>query len=266
MILTWPFAAAGAQDFSPAELDSMPGLAKEPKKESVTEAVQRPDSQKIIWELSALRLSSKQEERLVNAIGKKAKEFDKLKKEYDKTAAEEEKWRSKADEQRQGLLEINQTMPDVIKEYLDEEQRQSYNAMLDAKNKPAPKEAPAVAESPVVSDEISAPAPVKKRRVLRKKRRLPVPAKAAGAIPMAPGTAAAVPAEDEPGRVMVDKEQNAQQPARKKRRVLRKKTAAQVDAPADDPALKEDIMANEPADAASIGKQSPAEEDAGSYP
>jgi len=279
--LAWPFALAGAQDQPTALLDSLPGLGREPKEgpvaaadsaggprqAGVTEAVQRPDLQKTILELSALRLSSKQEERLSGAIGRKTEEFDRLMNEYDKTSAEEKKWRSKADSQRQELLKINQAMPDLIRDYLDEEQRQSYNAMLDAKNKPA------IAETPAASDEIIAPKPVKKRRVLRKKRRLPAPAEAAvgatppsaaggGAIPPAP--ASAVPAEDEPGQVMVDKEQGAlEQPVRKKRRVLRKKVAV----PAKAPAPAEDIMANELPGEAPTGNQPPAaEEDAGSYP
>ena len=261
--LAWPFAMAGAQDLSPVSLDSLPGLGGKPKEEPVTESLQRPDPQKIMQELSALRLSSKQEERLLGAIGKKTKEFDKRMKKYDKTSAEEKKWRSEADSQRQGLLEINQAMPDLIRDYLDEEQRQSYNAMLDAKNKPAPEEKQAIAQTPAAPGEIAAPKPVKKRRGLRKKRLTgPYPPKAGGVIP--PASASAVPAEDEPGQVMVDKEQGPlEQPARKKRRGLRKKAAA----PAKAPAPAEDIMANEPAGAKPTGQQSPAaEEDAGSYP
>ena len=269
--LAWPFALAGAQDQPPISVDSLPGIGMEPKvapaaaADSATEAVQRPDSQKTMSELSALRLSSKQEERISGAIGKKIKEFDKQTKEYEKTSAEEKKWRLKADGQRQGLLKINQSIPDLVKDYLDDEQRLSYNAMLEAKNKPAPKEEPAVAKAPAASDETAAPKPAKKRRVPRKKRRLPAPAEAAvGAIPAAPGQAAAAPAEEEPGQVMVDKEQGAaQQPARKKKHALRKKAAA----PAKAPAPEEDVMANEPAGAQPTGKQPPvSDDDAGSYP
>jgi hypothetical protein len=261
-LLAWPFALAAAQDQSLSLLDSLPGLGREPKEESVTEAPQRPDPQKTIGELSSLRLSSKQEERLLAAMGKKTKEFDKLMEEYNATSYEEKKWRSKADGQRQELLTINQDMPDLIRGYLDEEQRQSYNDMLDAKNKPAPKEEPAITEKPAVYDEIAAPKPVKKRRVLRKKRRLPVPTGAA--IPTAPDKAALVPGDDEHGQVMVDKEQGAPNPPiRKKRRILKRKTAASAKAPA--PA--EDIMSNKPVVAQPSGNQAPAsEEDAGSYP
>ena len=150
--LAWPFASAVAQNQHHALLDSLPGLGREPKEEPAIEAAQRPDSQKLVWELAALRLSSKQEERLMGAIDKETKKFDKLTKEYDKTSAEEAKWRFKAEGQRQGLLKINQGLPDLIREYLDEEQRQSYNAMLDAKNKPAPKEEPAITEKTAVSN------------------------------------------------------------------------------------------------------------------
>ena len=270
-MLACPFAFAGAQDSSPAN---------EPQEEYV-ETAQRPNSQKIMLELSSLRLSSKQEARLTEVIEKKAKEFDKLMKEYDKTSAEEKNLRYKVSAQRQGLLQINRSIPDLIKDSLDEEQRQGYSAILDAKNKSAPKDEPGAAGAASVADESAAPKPVKKHRVLKKKRRLPVPAEAAveaappssseqeepakegaGAIPAAPDQAAAAPAEEEPGSVMVDKEQGPiEPPVHKKKRVLKKKAAV----PAKAAAPAEDIMANEPAQPA--GQLPPAaEEDAGSYP
>ena len=143
-MLFWPLAFAGAQDSAPASVDGQQGRANGSKEESV-ETAQRPNSQKIMLELAALRLSSKQEERLTDAIEKKAKEFDRLMKEYDKVSAEEKNLRYKVNEQRQGLLRLNRSIPDLIKDSLDEEQRQSYAAMLDAKNKSAPKEEPAIA-------------------------------------------------------------------------------------------------------------------------
>ena len=79
--IIWPFAFIGAQDFSPALLESLPGVGAEPKGESVVEALSRPEPQQIVSELSDLRLGSKQEERLLEAIDKKARDFDKLMKE-----------------------------------------------------------------------------------------------------------------------------------------------------------------------------------------
>ncbi|MCX5784425.1 MAG: hypothetical protein NTX59_01920 [Elusimicrobia bacterium] len=263
-ILAWPFAFAGAQDSNPASADGQQGAADEPTAESV-EAVQRPNSQRIMLELSPLRLSSKQESRLTDAIDKKAKEFDRLMKEYDKTSAEEKNLRYKVDGQRRGLLQINRSISDLIKDSLDEEQRQSYAAMLDAKNKSAPQEEPAVAETPAVPGKSAAPKPVRKHRVLKKKR-LPTPDEVSDAVPAAqPDEAAKAAAEEEPGSVMVDKEHDSvRPPAHKKKRVLKKKAAV----PAKAPEPKEDIMANEPAAGATPAAPPPpaAEEDAGSYP
>jgi len=90
---------------------------------------------------------------------------------------------------------------------------------------------------------------VKKRRVLKRKKVV------TGAEP-AP---AAVPAEEEAGQVMVDKEPAAPQPAARKKRVLRKKAAPAAPAA--------DMGPGEPAGAKPTGQEAPpAEEDAGSYP
>jgi len=194
-------AAAYSQGLSKTDLEAMPGLG-EPR----GEAVQRPDARKIMSELSAaLRLSSKQEDRIGAAVRKKTVEFEKLMKEYDRNAAEEKKWRFKMNENRYAMLKINKDMPDLVREFLDDEQREAYDAMLEAANKPA-----AEAAAPA-----AAPKPARKKVLVKRKK----------------GAAAVVPAsEEEAGQVMVDRE--TARPAMKKKRVLKKKAAP---APAPEP-------------------------------
>ena len=256
-------AAVSAQDLNNADLESLPGASA--MKAAATEVndgpVQRPDAEKIMAELStALRLSSKQEERISSAVTKKTGQFDKLMQEFEKNSAEEKKWRYKMNETRHTMQTITRELPDTVREYLDDEQRQTYDGMLDAKVKPAPAEAAAL-EPGRPAPEAGAVKPLKKRRVLKRKKIAPAGAEAAGPEAAAPAPAAA-PAEEEAGQVMVDKEPAAAKPAVKRRRVLRKKAAP---APAAAPA--EDIQAGEPAGAQPTGKEAPAaEEDAGSYP
>ena len=249
-------AAVSAQDLNNADLENLPGAAamKAAAAENAIAPVQRPDSGKIMAELSsALRLSSKQEERISSAVKKKTGEFDKLMKEFEKNAAEEKKWRYKMNETRHGMQTITRGLPDTVREYLDDEQRQTYDNMLEARKKPA---APAEAlEQGRPALEGEAVKPLKKRRVLKRKRPI-----AAGTESTGPETAApaAAPAEEEAGQVMVDKEPAGAQPPARKKRVLRKKAVA---APAAD------LGQAEPAGAKPTGKQAPViEEDAGSYP
>ena len=111
-------AAAYSQGLSKTDLEAMPGLG-EPR----GEAVQRPDARKIMSELSsALRLSSKQEDRIGAAVRKKTAEFEKLMKDYDRNAAEEKKWRFKMNENRYAMVKINKDMPDLVREFLDDGQ------------------------------------------------------------------------------------------------------------------------------------------------
>ncbi len=226
-------AAAWSQELSKADLEETPA-AKAAAAESL-EPVQRPDAQKIMSELSAaLRLSSKQEDRISSAINKRTAQFDKLLKEYEKNLAEEKKWRYKMNASRYEMVKMNRELPDAIREFLDDDQRQSYDELLEAK-KP---DAAAVEQAPA-GDEAAAK-PVKKKRLIRRKK---LPA----------GEAAA--AEEEAGQTMVDKDT---QPApRKMKKVLRKKPAPRAEA----------VEAEEPAGAAPTGQEAPAEEgDAGSYP
>jgi hypothetical protein len=239
-------AAAYSQELSKAELEDA-AEAKAGRTEALESSgpVQRPDSRKIMAELSAaLRLSSKQEERISSAVNKQTGAFDKLMREYEKNTAEEKKWRYKMNESRFGMVKINRELPEIIREFLDDDQRQSYDEMLIADRKPA---APAAIEQ-AAEGEDAAPRPVKKKRLVKRKK-----------LPAGKAPAAAL-ADDEAGQTMVDKEIT---PAPKKmKRVLKKKSAPKAEAVEEAPAAEEEAAGAKP-----TGKEAPAEEeDAGSYP
>ncbi|MEI7480814.1 MAG: hypothetical protein WCK75_00545 [Elusimicrobiota bacterium] len=222
-------------------LPALPGMETAMSAPAAEADIQRPDSQKVLADLSAdLRLSTKQEQRIKSAVDKKSKNFDKLFKEYDKASAEEKKWRFKVNELKYEMTRISKDLPDAIREFLDDDQRQTYDAMLAARKKPA-------------EASVDASKPVKKRKVIKRKK-----AKAGGE------SAAPLPTDidEEAGQVVVDKAPAADQAAPRKKRALKKKAAPAVQEPVDD------IMADEPAGAKPTGKESPAEadEDAGSYP
>jgi hypothetical protein len=218
-------AAAYCQGLSKTDLEAMPGLGA-PR----GEAVQRPDARKIMSELSsALRLSSKQEDRIGAAVRKKTAEFEKLMKEYDKNAAEEKKWRFKMNENRYAMLKINKDMPDLVREFLDDEQREAYDDMLEAAKKPAAEAGEADA----------APKPARKKVLVKRKK----------------GAAAAPAAEEEAGQVMVDKE--TARPGLKKKPAPKKK-AAPAPAPVRAPKAQPEPEDEEPIE--DYG------DEAGSYP
>lgn len=229
-------AGVFAQELSNAELSDEAG-AKSAKTEAAdsAEPVRRPDAQKIMSELStALRLSSKQEERLSSAINKRMQQFDKLMKEYDKNSAEEKKWRYKMNANRYEMLKLNRELPDAIREFLDDDQRQSYDELL------LSGKTSAGSVDQAAAGEEGAARPVKKKRMVKRKK-LPPPS--------------AGPADEEAGQTMVDKE--APPAPRKMKKVLKKKPAPKAE-PAE---------AEEPAGAKPTGKEAaPEEEDAGSYP
>jgi len=246
-------AAVSAQDLNNADLESLPGAsAMKAAAAEDSSPVQRPDADKIMAELStSLRLSSKQEERISSAVGKKSAAFDKLMKEFEKNSVEEKKWRYKMNETRHAMQTITRDMPDTVREFLDDEQRQTYDTMLEGKGRPAAAEAAAEKGKPAPE---AGAAPAKKRRVLKRRKAVRAGTESTGPETAAP---AAAPAEEEPGQVMVDKEPAGAKPPLKKKRVLRKKA----------PAPAEDMDAGEPAGAQPTGKEAPAaEEDAGSYP
>ncbi len=250
LILCLLAAAPAAAQGNRPDLDSLPGLdgaMAEAGHEAAApaEPLQRPDAARTVSEIStALRLSSKQEDRISGAIQKRASEFDRHMKDYEKSSTEEKKWRYKMNDSRRAMEKINRDLPDTVREYLDDEQRQEYDDLLAAKNKPAP--APEAAVQPAGQ---AAPG-----KVLKKKRR--VKRKAAPA-PEAP----AAGQDEEAGQVMVDKD--SAPPPGKKRRLKKKAPPPQQQAPQGGPEQRTDV----PGDAEPSGAQAPAEDaEAGSYP
>ena len=267
-MLLLPASAYAQQDLPDPET---PQAVHDPRAEALdgADVVQRPDAQRVISDLSAaLRLSSKQEDRINSAIQKKTAEFDKLMREYERNSAEEKSWRSKMYQNRYEMLKINRDLPDLVRDLLDDDQRQTFDQMTEARRKPAPAAAPAPAAEPAVA---AAPAadgsakPVKRRRLVRRKKMVSpsAPAAAPGAAP-----AAAPAADDEAGQTMVDSDTSAApKAAPKKRRVLRKVAKqAPAAAPAAGPAAEDDVSAG-PAGSAPTGQQPSGDDaDAGSYP
>ena len=215
------------------------------------EPAQRPDAARLMSEISApLRLSSKQEERISAAVAKKAAEFDKRMKDYEKASSEERAWRFKMNEARYAMQKLDRDLPDTVRDFLDDEQREAYEALLAAKEKAARPE-PAVSAAP--SAEEGAPKPGKKRRLVRRKK---APAAVRGETPAA-GTAAA---REEEGGVMVDKEGAA---APKKRRLVRRKKVRAAAAPAAAP--ESPAAPGKPAEAPA-GDQAAQDAEGGYYP
>lgn len=246
-------------------LPGLPGMKMDVSAPAGEAEVRRPDAQKVLADLSAeLRLSAKQEERIAAAVDKKGKDFDRLLKAYDKASAEEKKWRYQANELKYEMARINKGMPDAIRDFLDDDQRQTYDAMLAARNKPAAPETRS--EAAPAAPAVEAPRSVKRRKLI-KRRKTKAVNEAADALSPVPGAppAAAGAVEEEPGQVMVDRGPSSVQAVSRsrKKRVLKKKAA-----PVAGGAPAEDIMAGEPAGAKPTGKEAPADEaeDIGSYP
>lgn len=228
-------AAAYSQELSGAELDAIPGVRGAAGEAAAGETVMRPDPQRIMSELSTgLRLSSKQEDRIGAAVKKKAAEFDRLLKEYEKCIAEEKRWRLKANEARYAMTKMNRAMPDTVREFLDDEQREAYDELLESGRKPS-----GAAAGPARP----AARPARKKVIKRKKAAAP-----------------AAPAEEEAGQVMVDGD--VPKAAPKKRLIKRKKAAA---APAEEKGEQgfPPGSRNNPAAAAAEEAE---DEDVGSYP
>lgn len=242
-------------------LDVLPGMGEiKEEAQEPQDALQRPDTQKIMAELSqSLKLSSRQEERIGRVVDQKTKEFDKQMKEFDKNSEEQKKYAAKINENKEAMAQIGNGIPDLIRQQLDEEQRQIYEDILAAKNKPAP--APPAAAAPVIEPAVakdpSVVQPRKKRRLVRRKKAAakPVPVSLPAATP---APAPALAPDEEEGGVMVDKDPAASAQPRKKKRVQRKQAATsspQVEAPAPE------------AGAATAAESAPEpSEDAGSYP
>ncbi|MDT8286896.1 MAG: hypothetical protein RQ748_07290 [Elusimicrobiales bacterium] len=152
--------------------------------------VPRPEARSVISDLGVrLRLSAKQEERISRAIQKQTRDFDKIFKEYERAAAEEKKWRYKMNEHRYRLSLISRGIPDLVREYLDAEQREIFDDLLEERRKPIAevkkKDAAPAEEKPA---EIK---PKTKKRVLIRRKKSPASkARPAPGAPAAPEPAA----------------------------------------------------------------------------
>jgi hypothetical protein len=232
--LLLPGFSLNAQELPP----DLPGMSPgAPAAEDA--AIQRPDADRILSDLGPeLRLSSRQEERLTGAVNKKAKEFDALFNEYEKASAEEKKWRYKVNELKYKMSSVNRSIPDAVRELLDDEQRQNFDALLEAKRNPKPALPPEIDSAEKTEPAAlgaEEPKPMKKKRLVKRKK-LP----RAGASAPAQPAAAAAP-ENEEGMTMVDKDSSSDQnPAPRKKRVLRKKTAPPAPDGAEAPAAEGD--------------------------
>ena len=119
--------------------------------------ISRPESDKILLSVSTkLRLSVKQQERIISALKKETREFDKTFDTYQIAEEKERKWRFEMNDLRHKMLKINMGISNVIRDYLDEEQREIFDKMMEKK---------------MVPKKIS---PKKKKRVKRRKAKKPV--------------------------------------------------------------------------------------------
>jgi hypothetical protein len=236
----------------------LPGLDESRGQAGEAAPLQKPEPGKIMAELSAtLRLSSRQEERLNKALTKKTKEFEDQLAQHVKNSAEEKKWRAKAEANRQAMEKINSGLPALVKEYLDDEQRDAYDNLLESRRQREEQAAAAAREvkSPVAARE--APQPAGKKRVLRRKGEaapaVPARAKAAGSAPKARPKAALAPAqpEEEEGGVMVERQPAAKPKPRLKRKVRRPAPQPAQQEPAEEPEAEPE-PAPEPEDDSSV--------------
>lgn len=172
-------AAAAAVFAGPAAAEDL-NIPQEPGAFTVP----RPEARSVISDLGVrLRLSAKQEERISSAIQKQTRDFDKIFKEYERAAAEEKKWRYKMNEHRYSLSLISRGIPDLVREYLDEEQRETFDTLLDERRKPM---AEVKSETPPAEEKPAEVKPKAKKRVLVRRKKAPAKARPAPAAPSAP--------------------------------------------------------------------------------
>gem|GEM_PF-1106357 len=232
---------AGSQVLPPG----LPGMSQEPAP-AQEQPIPRPDAMRVLAELGPeLRLSSRQEERISAAVEKKGREFDTIFEDYDKAAAEEKKWRFKVNELKYRLNSVNRSIPDAVRDFLDDEQRQNFDAMLEARRGPKTAAPPEMKPGAVPAPAADTGRPARKKRLI-KRRKTPRPAADVSDVPGAAGAAT----EEAAGMTMVDKDSAPEAvPAPRTKRVLKKKQA------------EPGAQAKEPA-----AQEAPAVEDAASYP
>ena len=118
--------------------------------------IRRPEADRIVLSISTkLRLSTKQEERIVDVLKKETRKFDKTFDAYQEAEEKEKKYRAEMNNLRHDMLSINMGISNVIRDYLDEEQKEAFDRMIEQRMVPKK-------------------APKKKKRVKRRKVRKPV--------------------------------------------------------------------------------------------
>ncbi|MBU2530573.1 MAG: hypothetical protein KKD35_05985, partial [Elusimicrobia bacterium] len=99
--------------------------------------IQRPQADKIVLSISTkLKLSTKQEERIGDALKKETQKFDKTFEDYTEAEEKEKKYRAEMNEFRHEMLLINMGITNVIRDYLDEEQKEAFDTMIEQRMAP----------------------------------------------------------------------------------------------------------------------------------
>jgi len=138
------------------------------------EEIKRPEPRGILNLISTeLKLSSKQEDRITKALEKETKDFDKIMSEYEKKHKELKKLEYETNELKYKMIKINKNIPDVIREFLDDEQKMKFDKIIN----PSPKkEVQEVKEEKTTTpQEISEqPKTPKKKKILVKRKKKPL--------------------------------------------------------------------------------------------
>lgn len=99
--------------------------------------IRRPEADRIVLSISTkLKLSTRQEERIANALKKETRKFDKAFDAYQDAEEKEKKWRFEMNDLRHDMLKINMGISDVIRDYLDEEQKEAFDKMTEQRMAP----------------------------------------------------------------------------------------------------------------------------------
>ena len=129
--------------------------------------IRRPESTRIVLSISTkLRLSTKQEERITNALKKETRKFDKAFDSYRMAEEKEKKWRAEMNNLRYDMLKINMGISDVVRDYLDEEQKEIFDTMIEQRM--APKKTPKKKRKRVKRKRVKKPVKTRRARPAKK--------------------------------------------------------------------------------------------------
>ncbi|MEA3307692.1 MAG: hypothetical protein U9Q34_07900 [Elusimicrobiota bacterium] len=127
-IVIFPFTMINGELLTEPLKDPMKGRAMK---------IRRPEADRIVLSISTkLRLSTRQEERISKALNKETRKFDKTFDDYQEAEEKEKKWRVEMNDLRYEMLKINMGISDVIRDYLDEEQREAFDTMVEQRMSP----------------------------------------------------------------------------------------------------------------------------------